>query len=824
MAKQAARPAGAYFFLDGGGETGQLIHEHNWDATSLGPIEQWPLSLRSTLGIMLHSAFPMFLFWGREELLCFYNDAYRPSLGIDGKHPAIGKNAKEVWPDIWEFIGPLIEQVMTRGTPVWYEDQLLPIYRNGKMEDVYWTFSYSPAYDDNGNIGGVFVTCTETTDKVKNISRLRESERSFRNLVREATVGIVIMRGRNYVVEMVNESYGMLIDRTPEELMHKPIFDVIPETGPYFRAMLDGVMNTGESVNLNEHPYFVYADGRKIEGFLNFVYQPYKEEDGTITGVIAICQDVTEQVRSRRKAENSEQQLRAIVESAPFPIGVYAGREMRIVLANRSILDVWGKGYDVIGKLYSDILPELSNQAIFQQLDDVYTTGVAFHARDQRVDLVVDGRLQPYYFNYSFTPVYDADGNVYGVMNTAAEVTDLNMARQKVEQSEKNFRNIILQAPVAMCMLLGPQHVVAIANEMMIALWGKEEEDVLYKPLFDAVPDTREQGLERMLAEVYETGVQAKAAERPIAFVRNDKTEITYIDIVYEPYQDELGTTLGVLVTCVDVTQQVLARQQIEDVVAARTKELAMANDSLQRSNAALEQFAYIASHDLQEPLRKVSTYSQMLEQNLGSIDDRSKHYLDKINSSTARMATLVRGVLTYSQLSGTDPGFSKVSLENVVGEILTDFELLIAQRNASVMYSGLPEIMAIPLQMSQLFGNLIGNALKFCKANGTPEVSISAVLLPAEEVIARGLADGGRYYSITVADNGIGFDQQHAQRIFNIFQRLHGKTDYLGTGIGLAMCRKIAENHGGDIYAESTPGEGARFTVILPEDGSEQR
>ena len=119
---------------------GELTRCYNWSQTSLGEPDNWSQSLKTTLGILLHSAFPMFLFWGKD-LLCFYNDAFRPSLGVEGKHPALGKKGKDVWPEIWEFIGPLIEKVMTTGEPVWFEDQLVPFYRNGRMEDIYWTFS-----------------------------------------------------------------------------------------------------------------------------------------------------------------------------------------------------------------------------------------------------------------------------------------------------------------------------------------------------------------------------------------------------------------------------------------------------------------------------------------------------------------------------------------------------------------------------------------------------------------------------------------------------------------------------------------------------------
>jgi hypothetical protein len=154
-----------YPFLENTGELGELIFEHDWAKTCLGEIDKWPMSLRITLGNILHTAFPKFLFWG-EDFLCFYNDAFRPSLGANGKHPAIGKKAIVVWGEIWHIIGPLIQQVIVTRKPVWFEDQLVPFYRNGKVEDIYWTFSYSPAFGEDDKVKGVLVTCLETTKTV----------------------------------------------------------------------------------------------------------------------------------------------------------------------------------------------------------------------------------------------------------------------------------------------------------------------------------------------------------------------------------------------------------------------------------------------------------------------------------------------------------------------------------------------------------------------------------------------------------------------------------------------------------------------------------
>ncbi len=170
-------------FLSGGGEMGHLVREYDWSTTSIGSIDTWPQSLRTTLSIILNSKFPMFLFWGKD-LLCFYNDAYRPSLGNNGKHPyALGKPAETVWPEIWEIIKPLIDQVLSGGEATWSEDQLIPIYRNGKIEDVYWTFSYSPVVDESGSPAGVFVTCTETTEKVTYLKYIEENKNKLQDAI-----------------------------------------------------------------------------------------------------------------------------------------------------------------------------------------------------------------------------------------------------------------------------------------------------------------------------------------------------------------------------------------------------------------------------------------------------------------------------------------------------------------------------------------------------------------------------------------------------------------------------------------------------------------
>jgi signal transduction histidine kinase len=759
-------------------------------------------------------------------MIQFYNDGYRPSLGNNGKHPhALGQRADECWPEIWHIIYPLITTVRTKGESFFFEDQLVPIYRNGHIEDVYWTFSYSPILGEHGKVDGVLVVCHETTKKVltqKEIEvtkrKLEQSENNLLNLFKEAPAIMAILRGPNHVYELANSKYKQLIG-TGRDIIGLPIREALPEIDTEFYTLLDKVYATGKPFNGQEVSVMLdrHGKGELEEVFLNFVYQPAFSDDGEINGILVHAVDVTAQVVARKAVEESEKRYATLIKESDFAIALYYGRELKIQYVNEIMTGYWGKDLSVVGKCFKDAVPELEGQPFLDLLDHVFTSGETYVGKEEMAMLRVNGMIRPFYFNYTYKALRDLQDQVYAIHHTAIDVTDQVLSKKKIEQSEINLRNIILKAPVAMCILLGPEYVVSVANELMIELWGKPADQVLHKPIFEGLPDARNQGLEELLAQVYGNAETFHANERPVVLYRNNKFETVYQNFVYEPHRDNEGNVIGVLAISIDVTQQVIARQKIEEVVAERTEQLEVANKDLQRSNAELAQFAYIASHDLQEPARKISTFTEMLRKSLPSVDARSEKYIDKIEGSAARMLILIRDVLTLSQISSAAKQFSLINLNTVFKNITSDFELLIEEKNARVESNTLPTIEAIPIQITQLFSNLISNSLKFCK-DSNPVIKISARQLPASEKIKNpSLNDDLDYYDLSFADNGIGFSQENALQIFDIFQRLHGRMEYEGTGIGLAICKKITQNHRGDIYAESTPGNGATFHVILP-------
>jgi len=257
------------------------------------------------------------------------------------------------------------------------------------------------------------------------------------------------------------------------------------------------------------------------------------------------------------------------------------------------------------------------------------------------------------------------------------------------------------------------------------------------------------------------------------------------------------------------------------DISQAELTELELRQNikTLNQSNKELEEFAYVASHDMQEPLRKIQTFGERLQTKYGDVlNDDGKVYLTRIMSSAEIMRSLIDNLLEFSRITRRTQIFEPTDLNVTIKTVSNELELLFDDTNAKLIIdSELPLVEAIPLQMKQLFSNLISNAIKFRKKDVPPVIHISCRLVDNEERKKFMLYSDINYYSIRISDNGIGFEQDYAEKIFQIFQRLHGKSEYPGSGIGLAICKKIIDHHQGVMYAEGEPQKGATFTIILP-------
>jgi light-regulated signal transduction histidine kinase (bacteriophytochrome) len=326
-------------------------------------------------------------------------------------------------------------------------------------------------------------------------------------------------------------------------------------------------------------------------------------------------------------------------------------------------------------------------------------------------------------------------------------------------------------------------------NKQFESIYGRPREELLNKRIADVYPEVVQSGMLDDLTE---------ALKGDIVKDQNYHSPITNRDYesFYIPLKDEDNIVYGILTVSHDVTDMAQANEKLQRL-----------NADLEKSNSDLEQFAYVASHDLQEPLRKIQTFSELSERNLDNKEELKK-YLAKVSSSAHRMTELIKAVLNYSRLvKNENVIFVEVDLNTILHSILSDLELMIEEKRAVINVDSLPAVKGIPLQLHQLFLNLMSNSLKF--TDRRPEIKITS-----EFVNENG---SGKFLLLTLCDNGIGFDQKFEEKIFSIFQRLHHDKNIPGTGIGLALCKKIVENHRGRITVKSQVNKGTSFYIYLP-------
>lgn len=586
---------------------GAITRGHDWTQTSLGEPNSWPQSLKTTLSLLLNSKFPMFLLWG-PDYLCFYNDAFRPSLGNEGKHPAVGKKGQEVWAEIWDFIGPLMEQVLATGEAVWFEDQLVPFYRNGKMEDIYWTFSYSPVKDEEGKNIAIFVTCNETTDKVLAKGEIEERERNLRLIIHQAHVAIAIFRGPEYVVEIVNKQALELWGRTEQEVLNKPILEIMTELESQgIKQLLDHVYSTGEPFSATELPVQLLRNGKTETAYINFVYEALYNAAGEINGLITIGLDVTTSVNARKAIEDSEALFRRTVQQAPVPIGVLKGSDLIFESANDEMLKLIGKNAGIIGLPFIDALPEMTGQPYPKILSDVFWSGKRYVELEAKALLNRNGVTMEGYYNYVYQPIVDDEGKTSRIMLVAVEVTEQVLANKKIQklnedlaaaneelltaneemnatneelseaqkilqtlnasliENEGMFRSLVKQAPMGICIIRASNLVVLIVNDAYLGLAGKTAEQLENQYIWDAVPEAaRVYG--PIMNEVIATGTAYYGKEVELVLVRHGTPENVVLDFVYEPILDSQGNVDLVMVIAIDVTEKVNARRRIEEM------------------------------------------------------------------------------------------------------------------------------------------------------------------------------------------------------------------------------------------------------------------
>ncbi len=365
---------------------------------------------------------------------------------------------------------------------------------------------------------------------------------------------------------------------------------------------------------------------------------------------------------------------------------------------------------------------------------------------------------------------------------------------QKIQQLQHRYSMILNSAGEGICGL-DTRGNATFVNPAAAKISGWEIDELVGQPVL------------KLLKHTATNPAPASAGEAGTDQVLTRKDGTTFSADLMTTAIHENGREVGAVLIFRDISE----RKRSEATLAHRAAELA-------RSNAELEQFAFVASHDLQEPLRKIQAFGDRLKVKCTAAQlGDARDYLERMQSASARMQQLINDLLAFSRVYQNAEPFVRVDLGGVVRGVMGDLEVRIEQTKARIEIGSLPTLDADPTQMRQLLQNLLSNALKFQPPNQVPEIKLTARIFPAPENFAPEVPAGTEYCELVVQDNGIGFEEIYAEKIFAVFQRLHGRTEYEGTGVGLAVCRRIADRHTGTITVRSTPGKGTAFTVTLP-------
>lgn len=597
---------------------------------------------------------------------------------------------------------------------------------------------------------------------------------SLTTLFSQAPVALAMLMGEEQVVEVANQQIINLWGKD-ERVLGLPLIEALPEIKDQeFPQILKNVYKTGIPFKGNSVLAMLEKNGVLSECYFDFVYSPIFN-NGEIAGISVVATDVTEKVLSEKKLQESELRFKELMEISDYSTGIYVGEDLIIDFANDQMIKTWGKDKSVIGKKLEDALPELQGQPFIQILKNIFKTGEPYIAQEDRVDLVVDGVLQTFYYNFSYKPLRDANGNIYAIMNVAMDVSELVSARKRAEASEVEYKNLAEAMP--QIVWTSSDGKFDYFNRNLLELLNCKEEEVNGFNLEDIVhPDD--------LPHV------KKRWEETLQHSRNFELEYRIKDSRTGDYIWFLNRATPVI-TDGEVVKWIGTSTNIHEF-----KNLVTQKDT----------FLGIASHELKTPLTSLKLYAQVLERMLKkSGDEKNAEFAKKMDLQVIKLTSLIGDLLDVTKINS-----GKIHLNNDV----FDFEKLVQESVEEMQMSTLHQIemttenvgmvFADRERISQVITNLISNAIKYS---------------PDAEKIMVEIHGDGKEVIFTVQDFGIGMPIEKKDRVFEQYYRVSGdeQSTFPGLGLGLYIASQIVERSNGKIWVNSVLGKGSTFSFSLP-------
>lgn len=689
-----------------------------------------------------------------------------------------------------------------------------------------------PIRNDNGEIIKWYGTCTDIDDVKRIEQSLRESEERFRVVANSAPV-MLWMCDTHQQFTFFNKGWLQFTGRHMlQELGEAWKEGIHPDDLFNYTHLYNDAF---EARNNFEIEFRLKRNDGKYRWMMSNGVPRYAI-DGTFLGYIGSCIDIHDRktIRmelekrvgertneiSRKNKELEEQNLfvQAIFDASVDLIAV-VDKDLRYVSVNRKYLEVYKLvKEEVLGRSMKDVIPGVQDSPAFYGIQKAFTGEHVHHITYRYPQINRD-------YETFFLPLKNAEGEVYSVVviahdntqiiRTTEELKQINskleIRNEELRQSEERYLRMTNEVEDYAIILLSKEGYIENWNKGAEKIKGYTADEIIGKHfrLFYTQADQQMGLAERLIKEATGNGKATYEGLR----VRKDGSTFWANSVITALHNDK-NDVIGFSKVTRDLTERKLA----EDQLKIYAEQLEQKNRELERSNSELTSFSYVASHDLQEPLRKIQAFGNLIQSRDGNnISDISKDYFDRMVNAAVRMQNLIDSLLEFSRTTTGRRNFENTDLNILLDEVKKELGERIEERKAIVKSAHLPTLTVIPFQFRQLLSNLINNSLKYSRNNVTPVIEIRAEYVYAHEIKEQSALPRRDYYKFSVIDNGIGFEQEYAEKIFELFQRLHGRNEYSGSGIGLAICKKIVENHNGFIRAESEPDKGAKIFFFIP-------
>ena len=730
---------------------------------------------------------PVF-FKSRDGRYLGVNRAWEEFFGIRGEC-FIGKQVADLYPQdpaIAERHAAMDRDLYARPGRQSYEIAVRA--RDGKLRD---TICYQATYQDaRGEVAGLIGTIVDITERQNVEAALRDNEERYRRTFELAGSGLAqvgldgrFMRVNRRLCEMFGYSEAELVGMPVKDISHPEDRDAVDERR---LKLIAGELDT---VRLEKR--YLRKDGTTI--WANIAIALERDSAGRPLYAISVLDDITVRKQTEERLRESEARYRSTFELAGSGLA-HIGLDRKFIRVNRRLCEILGyPEHELIGLTGRDISHPEDLEVINTQRKRLYA-GEIDHVHVEKRYLRKDGSTV--WVGFSMVLERDAEGRPAYEIAIFDDITERKRAESALRESEERFRSLT-QLSSDWYWEQDENFALRFMSRRMGERTGLDAAAFIGRKRWDqpALNLTEEDWARHRASLERHEPFRDFEMERP-----NPAGGTRWVSVTGEPVYDENGRFRGYRGVGSDVTE----RKRAEAELRRAHDDLAKKAEELQRSNAELEQFAYVASHDLQEPLRMVSSYTQLLAKRYKEqLPAEAQEFMHFTVDGAARMKQLIEDLLAYSRVGTKGKELVPVSLEAPLKRALTNLRAAIQESGACVTSDALPTVDADEVQLAQVFQNLIGNALKF-KGKEAPRIHIGA------------LEEAGEWH-ISVADNGIGIEPQYFERIFMLFQRLHAMGEYPGTGIGLAICKKVAERHGGRIWVTSTPGAGSTFHFTLP-------